>query len=541
MMRYKQIKELVIVDLLQANRQANNGNKKKAIDKDNLKIRIFLQNVLFLFIYGTFFGTMLLNVPLPEYPGMFTNALNFMALFIVLQMFQLIFNVFYPDTSLSEYLSLPFSMSELFISKLLTILLSTASFFVIPIVMITMLGAQAGHHLLYVIPLAIILSAIIIGAIILIIFVAIHLLHQIPLFIKHKRTMSIVIYVVLFAALFYVIFTRDTSLEYSLEGIIDSDPNALFMGFHEIFIAGSMLTGWIKVGGWALVVALLTIVAFKWIVPDLYSDDKTGAPKSQKKKRKTKERSTQMSQSIWLVFIKYQMRQLFESAFIIQMVFSKLYFPIFFLLPAMINDGGVDISFLSEIPYFGGLYMMAGALFAGLVVSETTVSGIIISFDKENYSYIQSLPMQFRQYMQFKFWFAFAVEWALGTLILGVTAFVINAPLSVALFVLLGNTLGTFIASLYFYMRDFRLLNLTWSNFTELQQRGMNHFMRAILNVLLIFVGVFATGALVFWLILQSNKWIVIGISSFIAIVLIGLVIGIYYYAQKKFWVKFSY
>ena len=90
-------------------------------------------------------------------------------------------------------------------------------------------------------------------------------------------------------------------------------------------------------------------------------------------------------------------------------------------------------------------------------------------------------------------------------------------------------------------MRDFRLLNLTWSNFTELQQRGVNHFMRAILNVLLIFVGVFATGALGFWLILQSNKWIVIGISSFIAIVLIGLVIGIYYYAQKKFWVKFSY
>ena len=90
-------------------------------------------------------------------------------------------------------------------------------------------------------------------------------------------------------------------------------------------------------------------------------------------------------------------------------------------------------------------------------------------------------------------------------------------------------------------MRDFRLLNLTWSNFTELQQRGVNHFMRAILNVLLIFVGVFATGALGFWLILQSNKWIVIGISSFIAIVLIGLVIGIYYYAQKKFWVQFSY
>lgn len=178
MIRFKQVKELVTVDLLQTNRQSNNGGRMSKVDKSNLKSRILLQNVLFLFIYGTFFGTMIFNVPLPEFPGLFTNSMGFMALFILLQVFQLIFNLFYDNANLSEYLSLPFSLGELFLSKIVTILINMLSFFVIPIILFSMLGWQAGHNLFLVIPIAIVLAGLIVGAMILVPFVFIHLLHQ---------------------------------------------------------------------------------------------------------------------------------------------------------------------------------------------------------------------------------------------------------------------------------------------------------------------------------------------------------------------------
>ena len=540
MIRFDKVKELVIVDLLQTNRQSNNNGRGKTIDKDNLKWRVFLQNVLFLFIYGTFFGTMVFNVPLPEFPGLFTNSMGFMALFILLQVFQLIFNLFYDNANLSEYLSLPFSLGELFLSKMVTILINTLSFFIIPIILFSMLGWQAGHNLLLVIPIAIVLSLIILGTIILVPFVFIHLLHQLSFYRRHKKIFTIVIYIVLFVTLFSVIYSNEP-VQYTITGLVDSEPNALFLGFHEIFTAGSMGTGWLKVGGWALLLTALVGVVIKWIVPDLYSDEKNGEiPRSRKMKTKKVAASSAKSSSKWAVFAKYQLRQLQDTAFIIQMIFSKVYFPLIFMAPILFSEEGIDASFLAMITNFWGIYLLVGALFALLTVGEVSISGVIISFDKENYHYIQSLPLPFQHYMRFKFWFAFAVEWLFGALILGAIAFVVNLPLVVTLSVVAGYTIGTFIATLFYFMRDFRLLNLGWNNFTELMQRGLNQIVRGIISFALVLLGGLGTVGLGFWLIIQENRWIQIGVQALILAILIGGAIGIYQYAQKKFWVKFN-
>ena len=540
MIRFKQVKELITVDLLQTNRQSNNNGRGKTIDKDNLKWRIFLQNVLFLFIDGSFFGTMIFNVPLPEFPGLFTNSLGFMALFILLQVFQLIFNLFYDNANLSEYLSLPFSLGELFLSKIATILINTLSFFVIPIVLFSMLGWQAGHNLFLVVPIAIVLSVIILAALILVPFVFIHLLHQSSFYRRHKKVFTIIIYIVMFVTLFAVIYSNEP-VEYTMTGIVDSEPNALFLGFHQIFILGSMLGGWLKVGSWALLVAALVGIVFKWIVSDLYSDEKSGdLPHARKIKTRKNRVSSDKTSSKWGVFVKYQLRQLQDTAFLIQMIFSKVYFPLIFMAPALFSEEGIDASLLAMVPNFWGIYLLVGALFAMLTVGEVSISGVIISFDKENYHYIQSLPLPFQQYMRFKFWFAFAIEWLIGALILGGIAFVVNLPLLVALGVLVGYTIGTFIATNFYYMRDYRLLNLGWNNFTELMQRGLNQIIRGLISFVLVLVGGIGTVGLGFWLIIQDSLWIQIGVQVLIATILIGGAIGIHQYAQKKFWVKFN-
>lgn len=539
MIRFKKVKELITIDLLQTNRQSNNG-RGKTIDKDNLKWRVLLQNVLFLVIYGSFFGTMVFDVPLPEFPGLFTNSMGFMALFILLQVYQLIYNLFYDNANLSEYLSLPFTLGELFLSKMATILINTVSFFVIPIILIAMLGFQAGYNMLLVIPIAIILSFIILSILILVPFVFIHLLHQLSFYRRHKKVFTIVIYIVLFVTLFSVIYSNQP-IEYTGMGIVDSEPNALFLGFFQIFNPGTMLLGWLKVGGWALLDAALIGIVFKWIVPDLYSGEKSeDVPRSRKIRTKSADVSNKKTSSKWGVFLKYQLRQLQDTAFIIQMIFSKVYFPLVFIAPALFSGEGVDTSFLVELPNLWGIYLLIGALFSLLTVGEVSVSGVIISFDKENYYYIQSLPLPFRQYIRFKFWLAFAIEWLFGALILGGIALLVNLPLLVGLGVLAGYTAGTFIATLFYFMRDYRLLNLNWNNFTELTQRGLNQFIRGLISFGLVLVGGFATLGLGFWLIIQENSWIQFGVQALIAVILIGGAFAIHQYAQKKFWINFN-
>jgi ABC-2 type transport system permease protein len=539
MIRFKQVKELIVVDLLQANRQTNDGTRTQNINKTNLAVRLLIQNGAFLLVYGLLFGSMLLNVPLPEFPGLFTSSISFMILFVFLQVFQLIFNLFYDDANLSEYLSLPFSKGELFLSKMLTIVLNTFAFFMLPLVLMSMLGWQAGHSLFLVIPIALLCTLLLMAIITLVPFVFIHLLHQLAFYRRHKKIFTIIIYIALFLLMFIGIYTNDF-VSYGSGGLVDPDPNPLFVGFHEIFIPGQFLAGWLKTGIWGMVAVLLSAVAFQWIIPDLYSEEKQNTTDSQSAHKKGSGGSTLQSTSKWKVFLNYQLRQLQDTTFIIQMIFSKILLPLMFIGPTLIGEGGLDLTFLRELPNLWGVYLLVGALFALLTTGEISLSGVIISFDKENFHYIKSMPLSFRNYMRFKFWFSFGVEWLIGVIIFGGLSFIMNTPLNIFIIALVGFTIGTFITVFYFFMRDYRLLNLNWNNFSELMQRGLNQFIRLFFTFVILIAASLGIMWLTFWLLAQNNPTLTMSISALIAALFISIVFGLYYYSKKKFWIKFN-
>ena len=537
MIRWKQIKELVMVDLLQTNRQSNQNNKSSKVTKSNLWWRILLQNGLFLFIFTMFFGTVFFNVPLKEFPGLYTQSLGFMAVFVFFQMYQLIFNLFFDDTNLSEFLSLPFSTGEFFVSKILTIVLNTAAFLILPFVLITMLGWQTGHNLLLVLPIALLSTLIFIVVLLLVPFAFIYILHQIPFYMRHKKVFTIIIYLILFLSLFFFIYSND-STQYSETGLLDTTPYPLFLGFYEIFIPESYLEGWLKVGGWVLAATGLSFATFKWMIPDLYSEDQT--PSASRIKPKRKEKGTQKTRSIRQLLIQYQLRQLQDTSFVIQVIFAKFYFPLIIIAPMLFSEGRLDASFLSEVPALWGVFVIGGLAFSFLITGEQSISGVIISFDKENYHYFKSLPISFLKYMKFKLWFAFCIEWIIGALIVGSFVFYIQLPIIFTLSLFLGFTIGTYIFSLYFFMRDYRLLSLDWNNFSELIQRGMNQFARMFLNFIVVIVGIFAIMGLSFWLIITDQFSLTLTISIFLTLLVIAAALGMQQYAEKKFWIHFN-
>src|SRR5699024_11654156 len=83
----------------------------------------------------------------------FSLFIVFMILFSLFQIFQLIYNLFYDETDLSTYLSLPFTVSELFTSKIATIIITSFAYFISPLIFMVILGQQTGTSFAVSIPI----------------------------------------------------------------------------------------------------------------------------------------------------------------------------------------------------------------------------------------------------------------------------------------------------------------------------------------------------------------------------------------------------
>jgi len=537
MMRFSHIKSLVEVDLLQSNRQMSTGDRAQDMKKKNIYWRLLLQNGGVIFLFVILFGALISNVPLAEFPGLFSETIGFMIIFSMLQIYQLIYSLFYDDANLSAHLSLPYSLRELFTSKTVTIFLTTFAYFVSPFVLMILLGWQTDHSLFFSIPVSLLSTALIMAGTVLTIFLVLHLLHQWSFFRKHKKIFMIGIYILFFIFIFTSIYSNDVGEAVPGGGLVDSEINPLFVGFHEIFIPGLRLSGWLKISLWLLVVIIFGFMVFKWVIPQLYFDE--DEPVSQTKTPKKTEASYALKPK-WQVFVKYQLRQLMDTTLILQMLFSKFYIPLIMIAPLLFGDEMLDLSVLEMIPHLWGAYLIIGIALSFIMITETSISGVIISFDKENYHYLQSLPLSFRGYLKLKFYFAFLIEWLLGAaLILGMSLY-IGAPITAVLLLLIGYTIGTYVNSLYYYMRDYRLLDLTWNNFNELMQRGISQALRIFLQLIIIFIGVFAIGAFLFWFVLVVQETTRLLISIGMVVVALLLIFGFYYYAKKKFWSQFN-
>ena len=541
-MRWKHIKELVEADLLQANRQMSNNRRAQSMEKRNIYWRILLQNGAMILLFAFLFGSIIFNLALAEYPGIFTETISFVIVFSALQVFQLIYSLFYDDVDLSAYLSLPFSLNELFSAKIITIFFSTIAYFIMPLILISILGIQTEHSFLLAIPIALFSTLLIMSVTILAIFLLLQLLHQWSFFRKHKKIFMIFVYILFFGLIFTNIYQDDTAGAVPGAGIVDSEINSLFVGFYHIFIPGNRLLGWLQHGLWFVGALTLVLLTYKWVIPKLYFEEEQPLPskKDEEQKQKNKQPTRLSSNSKGLVFMKYQLRQITDTTLILQMLFAKFYLPIIMIAPTLFNDEMIDFSILETIPHLWGSYLVIGAAIGFIMITETSISGVIISFDKENYNYIKSLPLSFRGYLKAKFNFAFFIEWILGASAIFAIMIYLGAGIVPIIILLFGYTATTYASSLYYYMRDYRLLNLAWDNFSELMQRGLGQVARIFTQLLIIILGLLATIGFLFWFITINEDSTRLFLSISILFLLLLLPFSLYKYAKNKFWTKFN-
>ena len=548
-MRIKQMMELAKVNMIYANPQLiekrrNKEAKKGTASKISAYGYILGQNILLLAIFIFLFGLLFSSIDLVQYPGMFTTFIGTLILMTVLQGFYLIFNLFYDSKDLAHYLPLPFKASEVFTAKVSVLIFMLLPYLAPVWILFILLGLDAGNLLLLLVPASLILFLLMMAIVLGFSIVLVHFITKLPFFKKHKQGVITGLYSVSSIGMVvsvYFLSNRATASIETTQGMF-SDMSVLpFLGvFHQIFVVPEKAANWLGLLGWVIVLAMLVFVAFKWVVPSFYQSEQTisvtpsNGPKQQtkvKEGRVAAQRPATVNQTLF----KYNFGIIQDGTLIMQFLSSKLILPLVVIGPVLFN--GFDLATVPVLLW--PVFFFAGLMYTFLTLNAVSIVGVIISLDRENFLYLKSLPFSMAQYLRQKFLFAFGIELIIPVLLTIVLMVFLQIPLLFGALFLAGLIVGTLTLSHYYFVRDYRLLDLEWQNLTELFSRGAGTWIQVISIFITMFFGVLAVMAISLVILALPP----VGQMLFsIAMVLVPLALsaGLLIKYKKTFWKQFE-
>jgi ABC-2 type transport system permease protein len=282
--------------------------------------------------------------------------------------------------------------------------------------------------------------------------------------------------------------------------------------------------GLLTLVGLLVATALLLLALRYFVVPSLYEQfsDEGSRTIATKRKRKT-------NQSLKTQLGSYNVQLLKNPNLIMQVLTSSLIMPVV-MVGTLVTTNPVDLQTLPMT--FMGVFFVAGIVFSSVMLNQTSFVSNLISLDRENFFFIQSLPLSMRKYLRQKFWVGCKIQMGIAGGVGLIITLVLKAPLYLLVPFLAGILWGTYLLSLYFFSRDYRLLNITWTNVSQLFTRGVGNyglmlwlFGSLILGVIVVALYVIAVvmnlnplllnGGVMIWLAILSGAWLWINQSNF--------------------------
>ena len=548
-MRMKQMVELAKVNMIYANPQMiekrrNKEAKTGKASKISAYMYILGQNVLLLVLFLFLFGFMFSTIELAQYPGMFTSFMATIVLMALLQGFYLIFNLFYDSKDMVHYLPLPFKASEVFAAKVSVLVFMLLPYLIPLWILFILLGLNAGNALLLLLPGSLILFLLVMAVVLAFSIVLVHLITKLPVFEKHKQMVTTGLYALssigMVVAVYFLSNRATTSIEMSAGTIPDMGVIPFVDAFHHIFLVPGSLEAWMGIFGWVLVLAVLSFVVFKWVIPSVYQAEQTfsvESSSSSKKQVKIKGSgvAAQPSRSVNQTLFKYHLGLIQDGTLMMQFLSSKLLLPLVVIGPTLFNGPN-----LATIPtLFWPVFFFAGLIYTFLTLNAVSIVGVIISLDRENFLYLKSLPFSMEQYLRQKFLFAFGIELILPVLLAIALMVFFQVPLLFGVLFLAGLVVGTLVLSHYYFVRDYRLLDLEWQNLTELFSRGAGTWIQVISIFITVFFGILAVVA-VSLILLSLPPLGQILFSAVIVLVPLALSFALLFSYKKTFWKQFE-
>ena len=465
-MRFNVMKELFLTNLLYSFPPQRNKYRKKFSGKSDIRHKLF-KNLLFINIFNFLNILLIFSVFSAGFtfsgPG-YRNILFYILLILSFQILGNFINMFYESDDTLTIIHLPITGSEIFFSKLLTLLSQIISS-LIPLIVINLIIGLNAEFSIQKFFFVLIYSFAFIITLICSIMTLLSFITYIPNFKKNKgkvNAASMIIAVIVFTGYIF-------NFAHTFKNIGSEYKGDLFLNILVLDIS--------KTYTYLIITIILAVISFfttyifvvKKYMKDLYRIS-GNTYTSSSKTVKIKENTNNTSTTLFSKLIKRNLKLLLNST-ISTTVFTNLIITLgIFVIPIIEirKHGGITLP-----PIFYPVAMTIGFTLALYINSNPmNFTSIAISLEKQDYYFLKSLPFDFKKYLKIKLAIATCLQLSFGLFALIMMLIITKTPILLAIVTIISYIISSLVFSFYSYTSDYKKLYLNWNTITDLANRS---------------------------------------------------------------------
>ena len=465
-MRSNVIKELFLTNLLYSFPPQRNKYRKKFSGKSDIRNKLF-KNLLFINIFNFLNILLIFSVFSAGFtfsgPG-YRNILFYILLILSFQVLGNFINMFYESDDTLTIIHLPITGSEIFFSKLLTLLSQIISS-LIPLIVINMVIGLNAEFSIQKLLFVLLYSFAFIITLICSMMTILSFVTYIPNFKKNKgkvNAASMIIAVIVFTGYIF-------DFAHTFKNIGSEYKGDLFLNILVLDIS--------KTYTYLIITIILAVISFfttyifvvKKYMKDLYRISGSTYTSSSKTV-KIKENTNSTSTTLFSKLIKRNLKLLLNST-ISTTVFTNLIITLgIFVIPIIEirKHGGITLP-----PIFYPVAMTIGFTLALYINSNPmNFTSIAISLEKQDYYFLKSLPLDFKKYLKIKLAIATCLQLGFGLFALIMMLIITKTPILLAIVTITSYIISSIVFSFYSYTSDYKKLYLNWNTITDLANRS---------------------------------------------------------------------
>lgn len=527
----KQLKSLLAVNLRLVNPQFTDQYRKKGKSGSAMTKRLFFRYFLNAVVFMLIYGFTMFSLDLSKMPGMFTFYVGLFVLLAFSQSISGIYNIFFAGKDIDNYLPLPFRQKEVFLSKIIVVAANLIPFTLPLLVVFFITGWRFGIIMPVAVILALVVYLLLIAVVLLICSLIVFELTRTKIFRENQTVVMNILMAVTIIIAMAGIFLMSGQDTYISGVVVDRKPVAILFPLFQIFKNPFSAISGVTWLGLLVLLAIFGVLLKSLVLPHL-SEQLTQANtafKNSSKKRKRLHR-----QGLRTMLSAYNLQLLKEPNLLLQVITNSVMMPFVFIFTFAFGGASTD---LGDLPLkWIGVFFVAGLSLAAFTTNQTALVGNLISLDRKNFEFVRSLPISMRYYLKQKFLLGYLIQLIINMVMVLILTFVLKMSLIMFLTATVGTAWGTYIISLHYFSRDYRLRLTDWTNITQLFTRGGGNLGMIVTMFASIFIGTIMVLIYGVAIAFMEQAWLVNIIVTML--LLTGSILSFRHY-QQKFWHQF--
>lgn len=524
-MNKSQLKQLIKINLLYLNPQQTQQYRKKGKTGSAITAAILRQYLMLTILFLVLYSGQLFPVNFLKFPGLFTYYLGLFAIMEITQIITSVYSVFYNSQDFEAYAPLPFSRNAIFFSKLIVVGLSVTPFLIPQVALFILTGIRATYGVV----LGAIWGVLLILVVLLLVFCIGTLLvfgiSKISYLQQHRKLLTSILVFLPVMLMFFSIFIINFTTNSSSATSVDVKPFALLLPFYQLLKAPTQVSQLLFFVAILLVIAVTLWLMIKFLLPTFYATKSVSV--SKKKTRHHRYGARNLRRQLW-----HYNFGLIKDPNLLMQVFANNLMPIMMIMIVLMGGGRLSLAKVSA--NYWGAFILAGIFFAVFSINQASIVANVISLDRQNFSFINTLPIEMNTYLRHKFNFAAFCQILIMTVILVIASLFLKIPILFALILLASNIIAGILVSEIYFTRDLRRLNSEWTNVNQLFTRGGGNFMVMITLFLTIIAAVAVIGIYFALLMIPLISPVIINLVILLIAIIVGGSVGWHYH--NKFW-----